>query len=479
MARRSEYVRENVKAATNRLVEAEEALLDAVTPPEQPSGGTGSTEIVEQLDEEGNVVSSSLADPGEAASRIADTLRRGGLTEFAGNSSTGSGDQQPDVKSSALQTDRYQKRPIVQANCPAPSTQSTSDKQGRPPTMKEATKSSSEPSIVPPQADETPKEAQLRREMLEYSMNEVAAVVGEMSIEQVSEGELSEFDGEDLDDQDASLLDEDDDEEDEDGYGRATGRLVAEDYRQQMLELERKLNAKAIFNAGLRVSGTELQTGQVSEGERKRKATKKVAKGVRFAEQLDIQEAPKPQPTPTSRHISERPISTSIVERSFGSKTDATSSVHPPQPRKAGGESSLGVPKGTVQALRSSPANNVADGPLASLSSTSLTIPRQPHSQPVPVPEALQGDQQSPKKTVGDVLERKPQASKRSSLGPNPLDEAVLHQEVAGELNRLRNHKIQQAGGFTSDVDEDEMPLDDKGRKMSRFKAARLSQSAM
>ncbi len=73
------------------------------------------------------------------------------------------------------------------------------------------------------------------------------------------------------------------------------------------------------------------------------------------------------------------------------------------------------------------------------------------------------------------VLERSAAAA---PADPDELDAALLRQEVSAEYHRLRNRAIQRDGGFNR---EDESPIkppdeEDGGpRRMSRFKAARLS----
>ncbi|PHH86137.1 hypothetical protein CDD83_10674 [Cordyceps sp. RAO-2017] len=110
--------------------------------------------------------------------------------------------------------------------------------------------------------DEEPEDAALRRQMLQYSMGEVGAVVAELELEEntTDDGEVFDYD-DDFDD-----LDGDADEDDEDRHGRSTGRTVTDRYRQRMLELEKKLGVTSRFTQA--VGDGETCTFEVeSEGQ--------------------------------------------------------------------------------------------------------------------------------------------------------------------------------------------------------------------
>ncbi|KAK5015784.1 hypothetical protein LTR16_012852, partial [Cryomyces antarcticus] len=77
--------------------------------------------------------------------------------------------------------------------------------------------------------------------MLAYGLNEVGAVVAELDLEEFSDDPEDDFDDEDTGDYDSSV-------EEEDQYGRSTGKLVDEGYRKEMLELEKRLNARMVEN---------------------------------------------------------------------------------------------------------------------------------------------------------------------------------------------------------------------------------------
>ncbi|CAK4033516.1 Hypothetical predicted protein [Lecanosticta acicola] len=88
VSRRQEYVQKNIETVQRQFWDAEAKLeeLDfvAVTSAHREEGRTASlplTEIHEELDDEGNVLSSTLSRPEESTANIIDSLRKAGLAE--------------------------------------------------------------------------------------------------------------------------------------------------------------------------------------------------------------------------------------------------------------------------------------------------------------------------------------------------------------------------------------------------------------
>ena len=184
--------------------------------------------------------------------------------------------------------------------------------------------------------DESPEDAALRREMIKYNMGEVGAIVAELDLDEnnasYSDGESGE------EDYDYSSV-----EEDEDQYGRTKQRVLTNEYLAEMQKLQQRL--KNVGPAAAQSSSPRLDDSKVpqkdnsisNEGPRRPKGP--IAKGVRFAEELDIQEAPNEilDKVPTSE---QQPVSTqnahvkhihtpNVVERPF---TGSSSSSHPTEP---------------------------------------------------------------------------------------------------------------------------------------------------
>ncbi|KAK2068273.1 hypothetical protein P8C59_002921 [Phyllachora maydis] len=86
LARRIDYVDQNV-ATLDKLLRAEEERLAAATIVANPDGGTDEetglpiTDIIEELDEDGNVVNSRLQRGHEAAPKILDALKQAGVED--------------------------------------------------------------------------------------------------------------------------------------------------------------------------------------------------------------------------------------------------------------------------------------------------------------------------------------------------------------------------------------------------------------
>ena len=353
--------------------------------------------------------------------------------------------------------------------------------------------------------EEPPEDATLRRQMLKYGMEEVGSIVAQIDID---EGEstppYSDDDDDDVDYDDTT-------DEDEDQFGRTKKRVVGDGYREQMLELERKLNAKIMENVGPNADVPVTGSIEVEEDRKAEPKALSVAsnsadktvmqkkKGVRFAESLDISHAPSTKSKTTTKAIPkepfnpDRPIADSIVERTAPAtgtsgptlKTKKTSKfkaalsegVPPPSP----GSNSSTTPSKLLSATQT---HTAISNPLPQTTTTSETQPpsqRTPTTiNPPPIPSGPSGQIQSK-----ILIERPPPPTKTTEpASPDEFDPALMHQELAVEYHRLRNRMIQRNGGFVQEEEEPaEMPIvDDEreqqqlegGRKMSLFKAARL-----
>ena len=347
--------------------------------------------------------------------------------------------------------------------------------------------------------DESPEDAALRRQMLRYGMQEVGAIVAEINLD---EGESTPPYSDDEDDDYDETTDED-----EDQFGRTKRQVVDDDYRRQMLELERKLNAKAMENVGPNpdtpvVTSKTLGTCQKDESEvvpsassttREESAQRK--KGVRFAEALDVSEAAPTRPKKTSKTSpedspeAERPIADAVIERTArsadaadnASKTNKSSRFKTTRNQIASTESrnvisENGFPKALTTDTVGMPT------PLSKASpSPKRQQPLQPSRQAIAtrtrtVPEGPPGKVYAEK-----LIERPPTDTVTDVTEPDEFDPSLMHQELAVEYHRMRNRMIQRNGGFMRQEEEPaQTPIDEEeqlegGRKMSKFKAARLA----
>ena len=190
--------------------------------------------------------------------------------------------------------------------------------------------------VIP--ADEPPEDAALRRQMIQYNMEEVGAVVAELDLD---EGGISysEDDGEEYADDNSSV------EEEEDRFGRTKRHVLTDDYLAEMKALEKRLKNVGP-KANLEVFSPPIEHGDEQQpingtslnvvGTALKPAEKK---GVRFAPELDIQEAPSPSGTDTSQKVEEstvlpkansNPVLASVIERPFNNASATDNSTNTP-----------------------------------------------------------------------------------------------------------------------------------------------------
>ncbi|EEP77655.1 predicted protein [Uncinocarpus reesii 1704] len=303
LGRRVDYVRDNIKTLEKRIRVAEDKLLKVLVV-EQPGGdvneeGLPMTDIVEQLDEEGRVISGSTTTPGRSAEEILEVLKKAGVKDIA----EGDREEPPSAETKERPDSLAVDNVLSKADVDELSTSKPADGYTSADSGSNTAKLGSNPSvqffpgtrdkkedIQTTDIDESPEDAALRREILQYGLEEVGAVVAELEIdESASEFSISDEEYDDY------LVSDEDEEEDE--YGRATRRVISDDYHKQMRELEKKLGAKSLHNIGPDVSGLppeirqglEEQESKHGKGETEQgKPTKKKQKKVAFADELDI-----------------------------------------------------------------------------------------------------------------------------------------------------------------------------------------------
>jgi unconventional prefoldin RPB5 interactor 1 len=507
ISRRLDYVRTNTATIEKNLDAAEKKLagVDVLLEPGMDNeDGEPMMDIEEELDDEGNEVSSSVNQTGKAAAELVEVLRKAGIQKAelekknaaqapekasdAPSASTPAPPSAPDSKPMSSSSDS------VPATSDAHSPELASAKKSvsfaEEVDIEPAPRATQEPvddaklaalkfpegaraveleqdededlsnAIIPD--DETPEEAELRRQMLQYGMSEVGQIVAELDLDQPTVSYSDDESDDDYGDYDTE------DEEDEDEYGRTTRPVVTEEYRKQMMELEKKLGARMLENVGpesgkasLEEHIGDIRTMRVKSDDQfdeslgpsatpapdDTKGSKK--KGVRFSDNLDVSEAPKPvqQPIravePTVR--STPTISDTIVERS----AVPVAPVEPPKPAK-------------VSRFKSARAG--ANTP-------PQMLPTPPVPEVPPVPSGPAGRTLANTITEHAPLPSEPQA-------PDEFDAVLLNREIQAEYHKARNRFIQRQGGFKATEEDEESPIveerDGKTKKVSRFMAARL-----
>jgi unconventional prefoldin RPB5 interactor 1 len=505
ISKRVDYVQQNISSITKQLDSAEKKLAGAsvlLEPDLENEEGLPSMDILEELDEGGNVVSSSVSQPGKMAPEIVDALRKAGIQklekeEVNGSKVGDSGKNAPTDGPSKDANSSTEEAPIngiaqPERNAPLPAspkktvsfsedTKPGSDGKKRTPLEEtgyneeladynfttgtkviEVDEYDNEIASYPiiPQG-ESPEDAALRRQMLQYGLSEVGQVVAEIDLD----GRDDDYSDEDMDEE----YDEDYDSnvsELEDEHGRSLRREVTDDYRKQMLELEQKLNARMLENVGPRPDAhplaeysDDVRTLKVQKADKFDKSvtednpvdTAAPRKGVRFADALEISPAPQKPKLPEAQPAPAPPaptITDTIVER-----TGPT----PPPPTMG---SSKPTKVSRFKSSRTQPTSSAIN-----------PLPVPPVPEPLPVPKGPTG------RALASKIVEHESASSEPHI-PDECDPVVINREIQTEYHKMRNKMIQKQGGFKPSQEEEDYPLmeekDGKAKKVSRFRAARL-----
>lgn len=306
--------------------------------------------------------------------------------------------------------------------------------------------------------DESPEDAALRREMLQYNMQEVGAVVAEMDLDDdISTPPYSE----DEDEDDTSV-------EEEDEHGRSTNIVLSDEYIKQMKALEKRLNASMIENVGPITTSENSSLPQkvksniiIAKPDTNNTAPSKgpPTKAVRFAADHDIQEVPVQDENPTPS-AAPALADGATSDKSAPAKTRVSRFTSARNMRARSGSDTLerAVPNISVPTLPKRSKGDVSEKQTCDISTGP---PNRPHAD--------------------TVIERPfPSQPDGPPPGPDEFDPELLHKEVTTQYHRQRNRMIYRQGGFLPKEEEDEaeVPVDEngneEGRKVSRFMAARL-----
>ncbi|OAK96569.1 hypothetical protein IQ06DRAFT_296618 [Phaeosphaeriaceae sp. SRC1lsM3a] len=511
ISRRIDYVQQNSATIEKQLDVAEkhlagvEVLLD---PGVENEEGLPMMDIEEELDEHGNEIGSSVNQTGKAAAEVVEVLRKAGLQKAQSAKQMSAFQPQDDISDST---------PVEHASATVEEAQSalkkSIDSTASPqnglkhdagPSKKSVTfANDAKPAVssqmaalqrdgynedlenmnftrgtkvieldedynevasypVIPQG-ESPEDAELRRQMLQYGLSEVGQVVAELDLDHP----VVEY-SDDEDDYDET------EDEDEDQYGRSTRPVINDDYRRQMMELEKKLNARMMENVGpqgdsedLAEHASEIRTLRIRDDEKfdeslgSAKAGPAEAnvepkkKGVRFAENLDISEAPASvqQPSPEASSKPAPAISDTIMERPVTAQVPVSAPIKPAK----------------VSRFKSSRAG---------VSSRPQVLPTPPMPEPQAVPSGPAG-----RTLATTVVEHNTPTTMSEPSAPDEFDPVTLNREIQTEYHKARNKFIQQQGGFKPTLEDEESPLveekDGQTKKVSRFMAARLKGSGL
>ncbi|KAI9682121.1 MAG: hypothetical protein M1817_000175 [Caeruleum heppii] len=490
LSRRIEYVQKNIKSISGQLDAALENLerrtsLDLSK--DQAVNDLQPIEIVEELDENGNVVSSTTSTPGQAGPDILQALRRAGVDD-AGSQPQSSHDRSTvdqarktsktapngldkPVHSSTnggLRERAKQKKSVsftpdtkpAEELCGAPTNFARSPRNGG--VFNNVTSSATSGRQRPAYAEDqdlrdkspsdSPEEAALRRDMLQYGLSEVDAIVAEIQLDEDGSQLFSE-DDESIGEDEFFTTNDDDEEVDEDGdeaqprQGKKS--MISDRYRREMEALAKKLDAQMMTNVGPKpavaldediapsMEATEYLEA-VLEAER--------AGSGKGAESTDTHRRPAVEPT----------VRENIVEGNY-SKSNLSM-----KPSSAARKQSL------FKSERSS-APTIEDD----MSSRKLHHTTHPPNG-VPLSDTLI---ERPVAASYDV--RFANFGADDAVDEAEIDSGLLRQEVSSEYHRRRNRMVHQQGGFTPDTERERVPLtEEEGgpKKRSLFMATRLGQ---
>ena len=351
--------------------------------------------------------------------------------------------------------------------------------------------------------DESLEDATLRREMLQYGMSEVGAIVAEIELDD-SGSHTSFSEDEEENEQGISSTDSEEDES-----GRTTRRVIDEDYRRHMQELEKKLNAQAMENIGPGLpssyadNGNGREVAKTVEEQAEIKPLLSRKRDGHLTRDLSVSalsETYIASPSDSGSIASDvRPITESIVERGNPDPKhfDSSSTKKIPS-RFKNGRSSLGLTDVNNAPGSVKSSTGLSNGPLQAsriqASWPQLSLQPAASSKPKPFSDRITPKDEDRGRRVPEgplgrthvktLVERLPVTSHEDTTEPDELDPALLHQEVAMEYRRMRNRMIQRNGGFLQTEEEAEeeeqrqIPGTDNegtgGKKPSRFRAARL-----
>ena len=344
--------------------------------------------------------------------------------------------------------------------------------------------------------DESAEDTALRRQMLAYSMNEVGAVVAEIELDEEDE---DRSDASNTDDEDGVNSDASSTEEDEDEHGRTKRPVLDDAYLEEMRALEERLNATAIQNVGPDGNGLTAPIMEIARSTTTRDSSLKdlsntpaessIPKQVRFVEELDVQNGLlKDHSNGIVKPIS-KPVKDDIVERVTPWDRFAEPTAAPKKKVSRFKNARAGNP--TVSSTKAESDKPVADTLMERNIPKISTSPQSASNQyHFPDHTALASSQSLRQAPTGPpnrthaptVVERSYSAitDPSKAVGPDELDPALLHQQVATEYHRIRNRMIQRQGGFlATDEEKEYVPLAEEeggAPKISRFKAARLAQ---
>lgn len=341
--------------------------------------------------------------------------------------------------------------------------------------------------VVP--SGESPEDDLLRHQMLKYNMEEVGAVVAEIDLE-----DGADWSDEGDEDYDEVIDDEDDEEEndDEDEFGRTKRRVIDDRYRMGMLELDRRLNQKVMQSSGREFHSGNLDKRNIGnevvhdreDANRPDPPLTAQSPSTIEPETQDLPSFDAPQSLRTGQPLPQR---AEILTRQSSNSSQSTKKVSrfKASRKVASAEDTITPTTPPTSTFKALVASNIVERPVPKFPpSLDVTQPNTSvvssivENPPLPIYPAGVAITESNPYTPSTSREKN---SPTVAVEPDGLDASLLQQQVATEYHRMRNRMIQRQGGFLASAEEESsgglVRLDEGGggKKVSRFKAARLS----
>jgi unconventional prefoldin RPB5 interactor 1 len=532
LVKRVDYVSRNVRTLEKLILEVREksnTLLLAGSLGSEEETSLPPADIVEEIDDDGNVISAKVETSSLAAPQLKGILKKaGGEDQVETNDIVHKANGlNRAVKKGLDESQRKESRGLSQSTSELPQTadqsranrsSSLADIEARFADDKGGDKQASCKSAIALEsthqaieqgklseavttcATDTPEEAALRYDMVQYGLGEVGNIVAELELDEASSDVSYDDDGDEAmdftsDGDSDEAFDVDSGDESDDENGMAKHPVISRKYLERMKMLEAKHGIKAMQNLGpdssklpkdvqkeldmplvinqvRRAAENDDQEANTATPAPKRpnKDPKKRQKQVAFAADLDI--APERGPETKLSHrpalrpgrLTLEPAMEQIVERQLPTKS--IGQIHT-------GSRSADRKFSQFRRTRDSKPQTPLFPPSA-ISRAPLESPTTSDQEPSPPVHQIQSD---------TIIERDPRGQARPP-DPDEIDDEMHRQEIAGEYHKLRSRMIQYQGGFVgageSDNYGDELrPLpmvdeDGKERKISRFRAARL-----
>jgi len=533
LSKRVDYVSKNAFTIKKQLSDAEKkrnALLLAKEPDYREEAGLPLTEITEELDNDGNVVSSKLETARTAAPQLLEVLKKAGVDDLIEKDGVVTAASKSDQKmdsdnlpqsASLEQTDTpdqpkeqqpVSKLPEQVKSAKGPSPQpSLSSPTTFPPTDQPAkelpNKSSSihldednnsiaDSADFPTNPNDNEEDAALRREMLEYARGEIGPIVAQLELEEGA-SDISYDEDEDQFSLDSELDDESGEEdESEDEYGQTKSPAISNRYRRKMEQLEQKLGLKGMKNLGPEPDvpvevAEDLKKPPPAEAARKAAIKRADAAAMASSKNTKTSDLER-QPAKKSKKVSFANDLDIAEETDFQPQSKAQDKLPktaPPPPVSGSVIERNPSTTGTDSSAYSTTQPQKVSRFKAAREATPQTpLFQSPETNVLSVPpKNAESAPQTNKIMSPAIIERPdpPNSGKAPAPDSYDFDEALHKQEIASEYYKSRNRMIQRQGGFIREGEDENydeptapLPVVDeetgKVKKISRFKAARL-----